>query len=350
MASRIIYRCVLGLAVGSVSGLAQVSDDFDDGNDDGWTRLNPLQAVGGSGTYSFPDGNSYRIQAGASPNPDVLGQARLGSLREDLSQTAFRVSLDIVATNAALEQDIGILTRVTDPGLGTLNGYSATIDTDESSVFLSRLDGETPTTIESQEMALDASKDYRMVFHGYEGQLLVEIFEFPDLTTPIGSVLGFDDFHAEGLTGVFASAGVGNGTVDVTYDNFHADDAPDTDQDGMPDPVENKIFGNLDQSGGEDFDGDGRSNAEEIEEGTDPKVPDSFIEVRKFTMNEELLKIEFVMREGRTYVLQKSTDLKVWGIDGSADFTNLGEGIGEYATERGEGATEYLRISEVGED
>lgn len=340
----------MGWMAGATLLCGQVSDDFNDGNDDGWTRLNPLQAVGGSGTYSFPGGNSYRIQAGASPNADLLGQARLGSLREDVSQTAFRVSLDIVATNAALQQDIGILARVTDPGLGTLNGYSATIDTDESTVYLSRLDGETPTTIESQEMALDEAKDYRMVFHGFEGQLLVEIFEFPDLETPIGSVLGFDDFHSEGLTGIFASAGVADGTVDVTYDNFRADDAPDTDQDGMSDPAEVEIFGNLDQSGTDDFDGDGRSNAEELEEGTDPKVPDSFIEVSKFSMDAELLKVEFVMREGRTYVLEKSTDLKIWGIDGGADFTNLGGGVGEYSTERGEGATQYVRISEVGED
>ena len=47
----------------------------------------------------------------------------------------------------------------------------------------------------------------------------------------------------------------------------------DSDGDGQPDEWELAQFGNLDQSGSGDFDGDGISNADEYANGTDPKDP-----------------------------------------------------------------------------
>lgn len=50
----------------------------------------------------------------------------------------------------------------------------------------------------------------------------------------------------------------------------------DSDQDGLPDAWELATFGNLWQSGSDDFDGDGVSNLDELLEGTDPLDPNSF--------------------------------------------------------------------------
>src|SRR6266850_2666764 len=60
-------------------GTAQF-DDFNDGNDTiplpPWIRYDPI----GSGTWSFPGGNTYRIQSAPSSNP-ALGQGRAGRVR-----------------------------------------------------------------------------------------------------------------------------------------------------------------------------------------------------------------------------------------------------------------------------
>src|SRR2546430_9566807 len=62
----------------SLGARAQISDNFDDGNDGGWTRYDPLAPFGAPATFSFPNGG-YRIQAPASPDPVVLGTGRAGS-------------------------------------------------------------------------------------------------------------------------------------------------------------------------------------------------------------------------------------------------------------------------------
>jgi len=64
---------VLGVAPGIWA--ATISDNFDDGNDTAptiaWQRYDPISdATSGSvvlGTWSFPGGNTYRLQTAASP-------------------------------------------------------------------------------------------------------------------------------------------------------------------------------------------------------------------------------------------------------------------------------------------
>lgn len=328
-----------GWAFLGATGWAQVVDDFNDGNDSGWTRLNPLAAVGGSATYSFPGGNAYRIQTGASPNPAAFGQGRAGSLRSDINHTAFRVSVDIAGADPALQQDFGILTRVSSPGLGTLNGYSATFDSDEEKLYLSRVDAEQATTLESVLVPVEEGKIYRIVFHGYQDQFLVEVFEVTDLTTPVVSISGSDGTYSEGSTGLFGSAGVGDGTVDVTFDNFSADSNSDVDQDGMSDAREVLIFGNLAQSGEGDFDGDGRSNADELRMGSDPRV----IDLIGLEVTPEIVRVSFSFAEGRSYSLEKSSDLKMWEVDEGAIFIDQGEGIGRLEAVR-TGESEFVRV------
>lgn len=330
---------VLGWAIFGATGWGQVVDDFNDGNDSGWTRLNPLAAVGGSATYSFPGGNTYRIQTGASPNPAAFGQSRAGSLRADIDHGAFRVSVDIAGADPAIEQDFGILARVSSPGLGTLNGYSATFDSDEEKLYLSRVDAEQATTLASVLVPVEEGKTYRVVFHGYQDQFLVEVFDVSNLATPVVSISGSDAIYSEGSAGLFGSAGVGDGTVDVTFDNFVADTDSDVDQDGMSDSLEASVFGNLDQTGAADFDGDGRSNGEELLMGSDPKV----IDLIGLEVSAGMLKVRFSFAEGRSYTLEKSSDLKTWEVDEGAIFVDQGEGVGRLEATRNE-ESEFVRV------
>lgn len=321
------------------TGWGQVNDDFNDGNDSGWTRLNPLAAVGGSANFSFPGGNTYRIQAGASPDPGAVGQGRAGSLREDVNQTAFRISVDIVDAEGSLDQDFGILARVSSPGLGTLNGYSATFDSDEERLYLSRVDGEQPAPLGDVDVPIEEGVSYRMVFHGYLEQFLIEVFDVTDLTTPVVSLSGSDETYAAGAAGLFGSSGPADGSVDVTFDNFAADSNSDVDQDGMSDTVEVSFFGSLDQIGEGDFDGDGRSNAEELRMGSNPTV----IDLIGLEVSTELLMVRFSFAEGRSYTLEKSVDLKTWAVDGDTTFVDQGEGIGRLETGKS-GGPEFVRV------
>ena len=54
----LLHLMILGL---SFMSLNAQSDDFDDGNDNGWTKANPLADLGVPATWTFPNGNSYNI-------------------------------------------------------------------------------------------------------------------------------------------------------------------------------------------------------------------------------------------------------------------------------------------------
>jgi len=66
-------------------------------------------------------------------------------------------------------------------------------------------------------------------------------------------------------------------TIDISGNALEVNDQddPDTGGDGLPDDWEMTHFGNLDQSAGDDFDGDGLTNLEEYELGADPLDEDT---------------------------------------------------------------------------
>lgn len=298
-------------------------------------------AVGGRGKchLHFSRWKYLPDSSWASPDPGAFGQARAGALREDFEFTAFRIAVDLVDAEGSLEQDFGILARVSSPGLGTLNGYSATFDSDGETLDLSRVDGEQATTLESIEVPVEEGKLYRLVFHGYQEQFLIEVFDIADLTTPVVSLSGVDGTYPAGTSGIFSSAGMDDGAVDVTFDRFSADSNSDVDQDGMSDHLEASVFGNLDQAGGDDFDGDGQTNAEELQTGSDPKVTDLI----GLEINEDRLMVSFFFAAGRTYALERSVDLMNWAVDAAAAFVDQGGGIGRLEADRN-GGREFVRV------
>ena len=327
-----------------VVSYGQISDDFnDDFDEESWQNLNPLKDF--VDWAYFINDSTYRMISGASPDPDALGQARIGAMRKDANYSAFRVGVDLAPFDPAIEQDVGVLARITTAGLGTTSGYAATIDTDESRIYIARIDLEQPTILGEADSPLDPEKNYRLVFHGYEGRFLAEVFDVTNLTTPLFFAEGEDDTYQSGPAGLFGAAGQPDGNINFAFYNYESDDRPDVDQDGMPDPIEATFFGNLDQPGDADFDGDGRDNAQEIEDGTDPTAKDSSVKVISVDASGDRLSLQFRTLVGRNYQLETSVDLINWVVDTEAEFEDEEDGIAKFLTSRGDGR-KFVRVVE----
>ena len=327
-----------------VVSYGQISDDFnDDFDEESWQNLNPLKDF--VDWAYFLNDSTYRMISGASPDPDALGQARIGAMRKDANYSAFRVGVDLAPFDPAIEQDVGVLARITTEGLGTTSGYAAKIDTDESRIYIARIDLEQPTTLGEADSPLDPEKNYRLVFHGYEGRFLAEVFDVTNLTTPLFFAEGEDDTYQSGPAGLFGAAGQPDGNINFAFYKYESDDRPDVDQDGMPDPIEATFFGNLGQPGDADFDGDGRDNAQEIEDGTDPTAKDSSVKVISVDVSGDRLSLQFRTLVGRNYQLETSGDLTNWVVDTEAEFEEEEDGVAKFLTSRGSGR-KFVRVVE----
>src|SRR5688500_7163386 len=108
--ARLFAGVSLGLFVGAAGAAPIVSDDFNDGNDDGWTRFDPnlvsLQGIPGQFASFDASGNAYRIQSFSSGFPS--SPSRAFAYRADQAYTDFRVTTDLVGFNANLDQRLGI--------------------------------------------------------------------------------------------------------------------------------------------------------------------------------------------------------------------------------------------------
>ena len=142
------------------------SDDFNDGDDSGWVRLDPLTEAGApAGSFTFPDGG-YRVARGPSPSPEELGAARVGSHRPDIVQQGdFFLSIDVTGWDDAEDQNIGLLAMISEPGLGSTTGYALTLDTSERALYLSFVDLEAPSTLSTVELLDSVSPEvgFRLV-------------------------------------------------------------------------------------------------------------------------------------------------------------------------------------------
>lgn len=207
------------------------SDDFNDGNDTGWFRYDPLAQFGLAATYSFPNGG-YRLQTtyvtGQAANP-----GRAGTVRPEVYSN-FYVSVDIVNWDDTLPQSAGLLARIGTPGLQATTGYAFTWDRGNPTnpaagdVDISRITGEAPsgvTVTGSDAIHLQPGKTYRMVFIGRGATLEGRVYELPNTTTPVITVVGSDSTYPSGQNGmvVFDNSG-GRFATDTTFDNFYAAD------------------------------------------------------------------------------------------------------------------------------
>jgi len=224
-----ILIILLGLGASTI-GLSQ-TDNFNDGRDDGWTHYDPLGALGGPSTsFTFPGGNTYRIAAPARPAAlQQAGQARAGALYSGTNYTDFYLEVDLLDWNNTIDHAVGLLARITTPGLGTTDGYAFTIQVQDTDISISRLTDEAPTDLpgSSRNFIPDPSKDYRMVFIGRGSHLIGRVYELPNLDTPVITTEGDDSMYPSGINGLVIADltsinnPVGVGT-DATFDNFRA--------------------------------------------------------------------------------------------------------------------------------
>jgi hypothetical protein len=230
----------------STSLRAQV-DDFDDGNDEGWTRFNPLTVVGAGATWSFPDG-AYRLEAPAPPVPNA-GPARAFTYRADVRYTDFFAAADILAWNNEVNQAFGILGRGDNIGPGTTQGYVCNYNPNQSSgqpggqFQINRATGEAEDgTLASANVTLEPGRAYRMVFMGVGSTLMGKLYELEDLTRPISTIIAHGDederaaTYPDGYCGLFVFFRGGSAQwaeptslADATFDNYvAAATAPET--------------------------------------------------------------------------------------------------------------------------
>lgn len=210
--------CLL-LASGSTHLSAQ-TDDFNDGNDTGWTRYTPLAPFGTGGSFSFPSG-AYRITTPASPNPEILGPARTGSL---FPATAFRrvqVEVDLFGWDNTLTQSLGLVFRAADLGLGTTTGYTYNYNVVSGFHQINLVLNEAAARVVNESAyRLNPNHRYRMVLDAVENRFLGRIYSSTNATTPIHSLFGTDDTHASGRSGVFVFAIDPLSRLDARFDNY----------------------------------------------------------------------------------------------------------------------------------
>jgi len=206
------------------------SDNFNDGNDTAnpaWTHYEPLSGFGSGGTWTFPGGNSYHIQAlTPSPDPGTLGPARVASVLTNV-YSKFYISVDVVDWNDTLDQAFGILARLENIGLGTTTGYVFTYQAGDHDVSISKITGEAASDLPgtSTSVTLDPANDYRFVFMGSGPYFEGRVYQLPDTTTPIVVITATDSTYTSGQAGLLVYDNSGSaGTADAIYDNYFASD------------------------------------------------------------------------------------------------------------------------------
>ena len=214
-----------------LQGQLFVSDNFDDGNDNGWSHYDPLAPFGLSASYTVVNG-AYRVRTpyvtGMSANP-----GRAGTLRPEI-YSDFYVAVDIVNWDNTLPQSAGLLARIRNAGLQTTTGYAFTWDrgnptnTTSGDVDISRITGEAPSGVTvngSDAIHFQPGKSYRLVFVGRGANLEGRVYELPNVTSPVVVIAGIDATYSDGQNGmvVFDNSG-GRAQTDTTFDNYYATD------------------------------------------------------------------------------------------------------------------------------
>ncbi len=219
---------MLPVAAHAVCG-ADLCEDFDDGDDAGWTRVDPLSPFGGGATYSFPGGNSYDISVPPSPDSFTYGQARAGSIRADYASADFEVAVNLIDWDINTNNQIaGVVARLSDIGLGSTDGYGFFYVSSAGGITngfaINRIDNElgTDITLQSGILDLDPTHDYRLVFRGFGSNLVGEVFDLVAPSTPLLTVTAFDGTYASGSPGVLVAAhnDFPDSAAVATFDNF----------------------------------------------------------------------------------------------------------------------------------
>lgn len=221
--SRLLPISLLIAASPFASAAITIIDDFNDGNDTGWTHKSSVP--GKSGAFAFPGGNTYQITAPAAGG--TFGPARTGSVHLDQTYTSFYQQVDIVDRDPTnMSATAGLVARGASFGLQTTDGYLLTL-TAGGAFTLYRVDNESPTSLVGQTVALSPTADYRMIFTGDGSTLTGQLFNLSNLSRVIATVNFTDTTYSSGVSGlyVFDGSAAGISSATATFDNYVSADS-----------------------------------------------------------------------------------------------------------------------------
>ena len=204
----------------TLSGLSAQTDNFNDGNDTGWTRFTPLAPFGGT-SITFPAGG-YRLACQPSPNPGATGPARVSSLRPEAVYTDFVACVDFTGWDVTQDTSMGVLARLQpNPAPGDLNGYALTYQGNDRDLELNRVVNESGFKISTIDtnITLDPAKNYRMVFFGLETHLEGRIYDRDNPLIPLATITANDSVYASGSSGILVFSEQ-NTAIAATFDNY----------------------------------------------------------------------------------------------------------------------------------
>ena len=222
----------------AISPAAEFFDDFEDGDDGGWTVFDPLGSAGLAepAEVTFPDGG-YRIK-GLVPGIEDGGPARVFTFLEDAVLSEFYVSVDLVDWDDTINQAVGIFARAENIGLGQTTGYVCNYDPNQSGsrpagqFQINYVEGEaapSDSTMAAANIELIADHSYRMIFFSKGDILTAALYDLLDLTKPVALIQSEegDDratLYSSGFVGLFnfyrGDSTDPIGIPDSTFDNF----------------------------------------------------------------------------------------------------------------------------------
>ena len=220
---RIAAGVSLLLALCNAPMLQAQTDDFEDGNDAGWSRYQPLKDFGAGGTYRISGGH-YQLSAPGSPAPELLGPQRIGSLRPEKAYTRARVQAEITGWRTDINQAFGLIGRAANLGLGTTEGYTYNYNSVSGFHQINLVQGEQATRqVNESPFPLNPTHRYRMVFQLAGSILMGQLYSATNSSIPLHTVAGMDENFDQGISGVFAFALTADHALDTRFDNYSAD-------------------------------------------------------------------------------------------------------------------------------
>ena len=229
---RLCAVAALLAGAGASSGAVVISDNFDDGNDAGWTRVDPNNDQFNEGQpnslYGSFDASSgaYRIQALAGPVPQ--SPTRAAAYRGDQTYGDFRVSADLVAFDTTVDQGVGVVARLSQIGFGTTDGYLLNYNPSPGrpaggALQIRRITNEGTALLGGVDVAppLSGAGDYRLVFDGVGNSFTGRLFDSTGGLIASTTAVDLTPHAGPGFTGLLV-ANTSNGLADATFDNFSA--------------------------------------------------------------------------------------------------------------------------------
>src|SRR2546426_7047920 len=194
----VIGLCVAAMILWQLPAAKGQSDDFNDGDDLGWTHYDPISAVAGPrATFTVTNG-AYRIRTIASPNT-AYGPARAGAVRSDVVYSDFFVSVDLVDWDETVNQAFGILARLKEVGFGSTDGYVMTFDFGGSDIDITWFTDENPNSPNGggigtgpDKVTMVKGRVYRFQFIGKGTTLAARVYQLPDVIHPVAPIAGTD--------------------------------------------------------------------------------------------------------------------------------------------------------------